>query len=88
MRTSWPMALAACAAFGMLGALPVAAQTGIGSVSIAVNEVDGSLATSVRRLGVASMRERAESIGGHLSVESTPGSGTRVSAELPLPDGD
>jgi signal transduction histidine kinase len=29
------------------------------------------------------MRERAESIGGRLRVESTPGQGTRVIAEAP-----
>jgi signal transduction histidine kinase len=37
---------------------------------------------------MASMRERAESVGGHLYVESAPGHGTRVSAELPLHDAD
>jgi signal transduction histidine kinase len=35
-------------------------------------------------LGMSSMRERAEGIGGRLTIESTPGRGTRVSAELPL----
>jgi signal transduction histidine kinase len=28
------------------------------------------------------MRERAESIGGHLSIDSAPGKGTRVVVEL------
>jgi signal transduction histidine kinase len=37
-------------------------------------------------MGMASMRERAESVGGRLSVDSEPGSGTRVSAELPVND--
>jgi signal transduction histidine kinase len=41
-----------------------------------------------RTLGMASMRERAESIGGRLEVESAPGRGTRVTAELPAPDAD
>jgi PAS domain S-box-containing protein len=34
--------------------------------------------------GLASMRERAMLLGGCLTVESTPGAGTRVTAELPL----
>ena len=35
-------------------------------------------------LGMSSMLERAEAVGGRLTVESAPGRGTRVSAELPL----
>jgi len=34
--------------------------------------------------GVAGMRERVLLLAGHFTVESTPGKGTRVSAELPL----
>jgi ligand-binding sensor domain-containing protein/signal transduction histidine kinase len=34
--------------------------------------------------GLVSMRERAESLGGHLIVASTPGQGTEVTAVLPL----
>ena len=34
--------------------------------------------------GLTSMRERAEDIGGRLSIESVPGSGTRVEATVPL----
>jgi len=34
--------------------------------------------------GLAGMRERAELLGGHLTVESAPGAGTRVTVELPL----
>ena len=33
--------------------------------------------------GLASMRERAESVGGKLRVDSTPGGGTRIEVELP-----
>jgi two-component system sensor histidine kinase UhpB len=32
--------------------------------------------------GIVSMRERAESIGGHLTIDSAPGQGTRVVVEL------
>lgn len=36
-----------------------------------------------RRLGLTSMRERARALGGRLTVESAPGKGTTVSAEVP-----
>jgi signal transduction histidine kinase len=39
-------------------------------------------------MGMSSMRERAESVGGRLKVDSARGSGTRVSAELPVQDAD
>jgi signal transduction histidine kinase len=38
-----------------------------------------------RCLGVFGMRERATLLGGTLTIESTPGSGTTVFIELPLP---
>ncbi len=37
------------------------------------------------RFGLSTMRERAESIGGIFSIESTPGGGTVVNVEVPLP---
>src|SRR6266511_3510458 len=37
-----------------------------------------------RHLGLVSMRERAEAIGGTLEVESRPGAGTKVSLEVAL----
>ena len=37
------------------------------------------------RFGLSTMRERAQSIGGTFRVESTPGSGTSVHVEVPLP---
>ena len=36
-----------------------------------------------RRLGLTSMEERAEKIGGSISIESTPGEGTTVRLEVP-----
>jgi signal transduction histidine kinase len=36
-------------------------------------------------LGLLSMRERAEELGGVCTIKSAPGGGTRVSASLPLP---
>ena len=35
-------------------------------------------------LGIASMEERAKLVGGHVSVQSTPGSGTRIEVRIPL----
>ncbi|HEX8966359.1 MAG TPA: GAF domain-containing sensor histidine kinase [Chloroflexota bacterium] len=37
-----------------------------------------------KTLGMSSMRERAEAVSGRLVVESAPGHGTRITAELPL----
>jgi len=39
-------------------------------------------------VGVLSMRERAEEVGGRLRIESRPGAGTTVLASLPLGGGD
>ncbi|HEY8172620.1 MAG TPA: GAF domain-containing sensor histidine kinase [Dehalococcoidia bacterium] len=40
--------------------------------------------TRSKRLGLISMRERAEALGGTLSIESTTGEGTSVTAEVPV----
>jgi signal transduction histidine kinase len=45
---------------------------------------DPSVAVPTPTLGMSSMRERAEGIGGRLVITSAPGRGTRVSAELPI----
>jgi len=37
------------------------------------------------RFGLSTMRERAESIGGTFAIESTPGGGTVVNVEVPIP---
>lgn len=37
------------------------------------------------RFGLAAMRERAESIGGQVRLDSSPGKGTRVTVEVPVP---
>ena len=42
--------------------------------------------THFPQFGISTMRERAESIGGTLTVESTPGNGTTVRLRLPLHD--
>ena len=38
---------------------------------------------TTRGMGLRNLRERAESIGGKLEIESTPGEGTTVRATLP-----
>ncbi len=42
------------------------------------------LAKNFQRLGLVGMRERVEMVGGTLAVESTPGKGTTVRAEIPF----
>ncbi len=37
------------------------------------------------RLGLVGMRERVDALGGNLEVESVPGAGTTVTAQIPLP---
>ncbi|MFA5192800.1 MAG: ATP-binding protein, partial [Verrucomicrobiia bacterium] len=39
------------------------------------------------RLGLLGMRERVEMVGGSFRVESAPGHGTTVHAQIPLGDG-
>ncbi len=75
-------------------------HSGAGRVRVQVQMPDGRIVLTVsddgagfdpetapvrsRRLGLVSMRERAEALGGSLSVESRPGAGTRVRLEVPL----
>jgi signal transduction histidine kinase len=42
----------------------------------------GEAAQRSRRLGLTSMRERAEALGGTLSIDSVPGSGTTITVEV------
>lgn len=47
--------------------------------------LDGPQATEKQEhIGLRGMRERAELVGGNLTVESRPGEGTRIRVELPL----
>jgi signal transduction histidine kinase len=46
---------------------------------------DQTAAELRRSSGLTGMRERAALLGGRLTIDSSPGSGTRVLAELPLP---
>ncbi len=54
-----------------------------------VAEIDdrgrGADTEQIRRgFGIAGMRERAEMLGGRLTIASPPGGGTRITAEIPL----
>lgn len=46
---------------------------------------DDQLGGDARPLGLTSMRERVEALGGTLQVKSRPGAGTRVVASIPVP---
>jgi two-component system, NarL family, sensor histidine kinase DegS len=41
-----------------------------------------------KRLGLLGMRERVEMVGGRLRVESAPGKGTTIRAEIPFTNGN
>jgi signal transduction histidine kinase len=63
-------------------------DAGDGTVTITVHDDGvgfdpGARAIRERRLGLTSMRERAESLGGKVVVDSAPGSGTTVRVEVP-----
>jgi signal transduction histidine kinase len=48
---------------------------------VGFDPADSSL--RARRLGLTSMEERARALGGHLTIDSRPGTGTTVSLEVP-----
>jgi two-component system, NarL family, sensor histidine kinase UhpB len=56
-------------------------EVGDDGAGFAVEEI---LATPGRGLGLWELEERAAALGGRLRIESTPGRGTRLTAELPL----
>jgi len=76
----------------------VARHSGASAVSVSLRPGDGGLLLAVRddgagfdpaaprgrrSLGLASMRERVELVGGKLRVDSVPGEGTTISAWVP-----
>src|SRR6266536_2013585 len=84
------LVLTAEAAVGLVRAEPVVVdvEASDGGVTITVRD-DGvgfdpaARAIRERRLGLTSMRERAEALAGTLTVESVPGAGTTVRATVP-----
>jgi signal transduction histidine kinase len=68
--------------------IAVDVDAGGGTVTITVRDDGvgfdpGARAIRERRLGLTSMRERAEGLGGKVVVDSLPGSGTTVRVEVP-----
>jgi signal transduction histidine kinase len=80
----------------------VARHAGVDAATVRVRAADGVLGLQVadrgrgfdpgaspsrsRSGGLDGMRERARLAGGRLTIESRPGGGARLTAELPLPD--
>ena len=50
--------------------------------------IDDVSREAVASLGLVSMRERAALVGGELTIESTPGFGTTITARVPITDAD
>ena len=61
----------------------VSRSNGLALVTIADDGVGG--ADPTRGSGLHGLAARVESLNGHLDVESPPGYGTRIRAEIPLP---
>jgi signal transduction histidine kinase len=64
----------------------VHAEIADGALSLEVRDDGVGGASMERGSGLRGLRERAESLGGRLEVDSPAGRGTRITAELPLPD--
>ncbi len=50
-------------------------------------QIENSNALGQKGIGLINMRERLELLGGHLEIESRPGTGTRVTARIPVESG-
>ena len=60
-------------------------DNGKGFDPAAAHGADGSGEDGLAGLGLASMRQRAQALGGAVAIVSAPGLGTRVTVRLPLP---
>jgi signal transduction histidine kinase len=79
----------------------VAKHAGAAAVNVVVTRPDGSVSVVIEddgagfdpdsapkgRLGLVGMRERVELVGGEIDVDSSPGSGTTVAVQIPVPKG-
>jgi signal transduction histidine kinase len=65
----------------------LAADAGRIELLIADNGAGFDLAAPTAGTGIKGLRSRVGEVGGSISIESTPGSGTRVHVELPLTRG-
>jgi len=72
-----------------------AKHSGASRIDVSLERRDGSLVLSVRDdgvggvdpsrgSGIVGLTDRVEALGGSLGVDSRPGKGTRITAELPL----
>ena len=59
-------------------------EVGDGSVEVEVEDDGAGGADPARGSGLAGLIDRVEALGGSLLIDSRPGVGTRVRAELPL----
>jgi signal transduction histidine kinase len=97
--TRYPQDLEAAVYFCVLEALQnVQKYAKATQATVRLREVDGQLqveveddgagfevATAKRGAGLTNMEDRLDALGGALSVQSSPGHGTRLSVSLPLP---
>jgi signal transduction histidine kinase len=97
--TRYPQDLEAAVYFCVLEALQnVQKYAKATRATVRLREADGQLqidvkddgagfevATAKRGAGLTNMEDRLDALGGALSVQSSPGHGTRISVSLPLP---
>jgi signal transduction histidine kinase len=62
----------------------ISRTNGMTNVLVADDGVGG--ADPARGSGLRGLAARVEALNGHLDVDSTPGRGTRIRAEIPTPD--
>jgi len=77
-------AIANVAKYASASRVRVAVAVRNGSVEVEVADDGVGDADPARGTGLAGLADRVEALGGRLVVESEPGSGTRVRAEMPL----
>jgi PAS domain S-box-containing protein len=92
----WPAAVESAAYYVVAEAITnVVKYSGASSATIRVRRRDGALSVEIsddgqggarasEGSGLGGLKDRVEALDGSFSVESTPGSGTRVRAEFPL----
>jgi signal transduction histidine kinase len=77
-------ALANVAKYASASTVSVRILAGAESVSVEVTDDGIGGADPARGTGLTGLADRVEALGGRLEVDSPPGAGTRVRAELPI----